>query len=108
MAKKKIDVKLVRKLQVMDIVATALQNEGFSVLDGELFGMTKGTIVIREKGKPDVQLKPIAPKSGLNQYVSIVEEEEEILEEEAEEEEPFDEEDNFEASFEIMEEIESE
>lgn len=70
---KKIDPKAVAKNEVMVAVQTALENLGFKVLDGTDFGMTKGTVVVR-LDNVDVQLKPIAPKAGVDRYEEEVEE----------------------------------
>lgn len=71
---KKVDVKAVAKETVMTVVERALIEAGFKVSDGESFGMTKGTIVVHTEAS-DVQIKPIAPKTGLTHYEAIEEEE---------------------------------
>lgn len=70
---KKVDPKAVAKSKVMEEVAIALRAEGYEVLDGEAFGMTKGTIVVRT-ADTDIQVKPITPKAGLTRY-EVAEEE---------------------------------
>ena len=72
-AAKKVDPKVVAKLEVMAIVKDALTNAGMTVLDGEKFGMTKGTVVVRH-GTADIQIKPIAPKAGETRYTEAEEE----------------------------------
>ncbi len=64
---KKVDPKAVAKKEVMAVVAEALVAAGFTVLTGEEFGMTAGTIVVRH-ATADIQLKPIAPKTGVDRY----------------------------------------
>ena len=64
---KKVDEKMVAKETVMKVVGDALIQAGFSISDGEDFGMTKGTLVIHGESI-DVQLKPIAPKTGVSRY----------------------------------------
>jgi hypothetical protein len=64
---KKVDPKMVAKLEVMSIVTKALQDAGLSVADGEQFGMTKGTIVVSH-AVSDIQIKPVAPKTGVDRY----------------------------------------
>lgn len=73
---KKVDVKKVAKLEVMEAVKRTFEGvDGFEVLDGVDFGMTAGTVIIRT-ATCDVQLKPITPKAGINHYESAIEEEE--------------------------------
>jgi hypothetical protein len=83
---KKVDAKKVEKAKVMDIVAKALAEAGYTVAFGEDFGFTAGTIVVKGE-KCDVQLKPITPKVGLDRYEVLVDEEEEAEEEQKEEKE---------------------
>lgn len=66
-AVKKVDPKAVEKANVMAKVSEALAGMGMTVLNGEDFGMTKGTIVVRTD-VTDVQIKPITPKVGLTRY----------------------------------------
>lgn len=70
---KKVDVKAVAKESVMTVVEKALIEAGFKVSAGEAYGMTKGTIVVHTEAS-DVQIKPIAPKTGLTHYEAIEEE----------------------------------
>jgi len=82
---KKVNVKDQAKKTVMETLIPVLEAQGFTVYDGEeKFGMTKGTLVVRTE-KCDIQLKPIAPKAGLDFYE--MEEEEEETEEETKTEE---------------------
>lgn len=64
---KKIDPKAVAKTLVMSEVSKDLVEAGFEVISGEDYGMTKGTLIIRLENV-DVQLKPIAPKAGIDRY----------------------------------------
>lgn len=72
---KKVDAKKVAKVEVMKVVEQALKDAGYMVMDGALFGMTAGTMVIRGE-KVDVQIKPITPKAGLDQYAELEDEDE--------------------------------
>ena len=71
---KKIDVKKVAKLEVSEIVREMFEEKGIVVLNGQDFGMTEGTLILRME-KTDIQVKLITPKSGLERY-EILEEEE--------------------------------
>ena len=64
---KKVDVKGIAKGKVMDLIVPVLQAEGYEVLDGVEYGMTKGTIIARKDGL-DVQIKPITAKAGIDMY----------------------------------------
>jgi hypothetical protein len=66
---KKVDAKAVAKSAVMAVVVEALKTAGFEVLDGADFGMTAGTVVVRD-AEFDVQIKPIVPKTGVSRYVA--------------------------------------
>ncbi len=84
---KKVDVKKVAKANIMDVVGKALMEAGYEVfLTGEDFGFTQGTIVCRTD-KCDVQIKPITPKTGIDFYELLEEEEEDEVEETLEENE---------------------
>lgn len=72
-ANKKVDVKKVMKTRIMEHIHDSLQSLGYEVLDGEKFGFTSGTLVIRTE-KCDIQIKPIAPKAGTYRYEEIIEE----------------------------------
>jgi hypothetical protein len=72
-AVKKVDPKMTAKVETMALVKSALEAQGLEVLDGVEFGMTSGTLVVRT-ATCDVQLKPIAPKAGVERY-AVVEEE---------------------------------
>ena len=67
MAVKKIDLKAVFKGTVMAQVKTFLEAQGFTVIDGVEYGMTKGTLIVRGIDF-DLQLKPITPKTGVDRY----------------------------------------
>ena len=71
---KKVDVKKVAKMKVMEIVCEALEAAGIPVLDGEDYGDTAGTIIARTE-KCDVKIRPITPKAGLERYERLEEEE---------------------------------
>lgn len=64
---KKVNPKDVAKKAVMDVITEALENAGMSVEDGLDYGFTKGTVVIHAE-TCDIQLKPIAPKAGVERY----------------------------------------
>ena len=67
---KKVDVKKVAKVEVMDVITKALVAAGYTVGDGVDFGMTAGTVVVHG-AKVDVQLKPITPKAGVDRYEAL-------------------------------------
>jgi hypothetical protein len=69
---KKVDPKMVAKEMVMDKVSDVLVAQGMTVLDGENYGFTKGTIIVRLENV-DIQLKPIAPKAGVDRYEEVTE-----------------------------------
>ena len=71
---KKVNPKEVAKLEIMEIIQNALLENGVEFKDGVDYGMTKGTIIVTHN-LTDVQIKPISPKSGLDRYAEIVEEE---------------------------------
>jgi len=77
---KKVDFKKVEKVSIMKVVSEALRSAGYAVEDGEDFGFTSGTVVVKGE-KCDIQLKPISPKAGLERYEALEEEEEEVEEE---------------------------
>ncbi len=64
---KKVDEKVVAKNEVMAMVSKMLEANGIKFDDGMEYGFTEGTIVIHLE-KFDVQLKPIAPKRGVERY----------------------------------------
>ena len=72
---KKVNPKDIAKERVMAIIKTSLEQVDIDYEDGVEFGMTKGTIVVHLDGC-DVQIKPIAPKAGLDKYEKVVEEDE--------------------------------
>lgn len=67
---KKVDPKAVAKAKVMDVAIKALEEAGYVVIGGSAFGMTAGTIVV-EVGGLHVQIKPIAPKAGIDRYEEV-------------------------------------
>ena len=76
---KKVDVKKVAKLALPKELANILKAEDKVVLDGENFGFTEGTLVVR-LGETDIQVKFITPKAGVIHYEELVDEDEEIEE----------------------------
>jgi hypothetical protein len=70
---KKVDLKMVAKESISEIVASALKDAGFVVKDGVEFGFTKGSLVV-ETPDTDVQVKLITPKAGIAKYVVPAEE----------------------------------
>ncbi len=67
MAKKKINPKTAGKKFIMAEVSNALVALGYDVSDGEDYGFTSGTMVVHTSDF-DIQIKPIAPKSGVSRY----------------------------------------
>ena len=74
--KRKVNPKDLAKEKVMAIIRESLEQVDIDYEDGAEYGMTKGTIVVHIDGY-DVQIKPIAPKAGLNCYQKVEYEEEE-------------------------------
>ena len=72
---KKVNEKDMAKNDIMNIIQKALEENGINFKDGVEYGMTKGTIVVHIDGH-DVQIKPIAPKAGLDCYQKVEYEEE--------------------------------
>lgn len=68
---KKVNMKDVAKVEIMEIIIKALENSGIEFKDGLDYGMTNGTIIVTHD-KADVQIKPISPKAGLDRYQEIV------------------------------------
>jgi hypothetical protein len=64
---KKVNPKDTAKNQVMEVVTNALVAAGYEVEDGAKFGFTQGTVVVHGN-EFDIQVKPIAPKTGVNRY----------------------------------------
>ena len=69
---KKVDVKAVAKASLMKTIKESLEQLEIQVLDGDKFGFTSGTLVIR-MGETDIQLKPIVPKAGVTRYEEVEE-----------------------------------
>lgn len=91
---KKVDFKKVEKMFVKGEIQELFEGLGYMVNDGkEIYGFTDGTLVV-EMDKCDIQIKLISPKSGIDRYEKLEEEEEEILEETGNEEEIPNEEEN--------------
>lgn len=67
---RKVNAKEVAKGDVMAIFAAALEAAGIDFEDGADFDMTKGTIVVHLEAC-DVQIKPIAPKNGIDRYAKV-------------------------------------
>ena len=74
---KKVDVKKVSKLKVSEEVSVMLGENGIGVEDGTLYGFTEGTLVAH-LDKCDIQIKLIAPKAGVDRYIKLEEEEEDV------------------------------
>ena len=64
---KKVDVKKVSKLEVSAKVKELFEGLGIEVGEGSEFGFTEGTLVLKLE-KCDIQVKLIAPKSGIERY----------------------------------------
>ena len=73
--RRKVNPKDVAKERVMAIIKESLEQVDIDYEDGAEYGMTRGTIVAHIDGY-DVQIKPIAPKAGLNCYQKVEYEEE--------------------------------
>ena len=73
--RRKVNPKDVAKERVMAIIRESLEQVAIEYEDGAEYGMTKGTIIVHVDGY-DVQIKPIAPKAGLNCYQKVEYEEE--------------------------------
>lgn len=72
---KKVDVKAVEKERVSKILRESATGEGLEILDGEAFGFTKGSFVVRT-AVCDIQVKIISPKAGVTRYSEVEETEE--------------------------------
>ena len=70
---KKVNVKDLAKMEVMSIIVKALEAEGISVKDGKDYGFTAGTVIVGHD-VCDIQIKPVAPKTGITRYEVEVEE----------------------------------
>lgn len=70
---KKVDVKKVAKMALSKELAEILKSEGKEILNGEDFGFTEGTLVVR-LANTDIQIKLIAPKAGITHYEELKEE----------------------------------
>ena len=68
--KRKVNPKDLVKEKVMAIIRESLEQVDIDYEDGAEYGMTKGTIVVHVDGY-DVQIKPIAPRAGLNTYQKV-------------------------------------
>lgn len=73
---KKVDVKKVSKMEVSSLVRELFEGLGIEVGNGVDYGMTEGTLILT-MDKCDVQVKLITPKSGIDRYEKLEEEEEE-------------------------------
>ena len=72
---KKVDVKAVEKERVSKILRESATVKGLEILDGEAFGFTKGSFVVRT-AVCDIQVKIISPKAGVTRYSEVEETEE--------------------------------
>ena len=77
---KKVDVKKVTKMEVSTQIAEMFGKLGVTVGLADDYGFTEGTLVL-SMPKCDVQVKIITPKSGVDRYEKVTEEEEEEVEE---------------------------
>lgn len=71
---KKINPKEVGKNKVMEMLKECLTQNDILFENGEDFGFTKGTLVLHLE-EFDMQLKPITPKTGIERYEKLEEEE---------------------------------
>ena len=67
---KKIDVKVVAKENMSKVLAEFFESRGLKVEDGEEYGKTAGTLIIKKGGDLpcDMQVKLITPKRGVDEY----------------------------------------
>ena len=72
---RKVNVKDIAKVDIMNIIQEALEAHDIDFKDGVDYGMTNGTIIVTHD-KADVQIKPISPKAGLERYQEVIFEEE--------------------------------
>lgn len=72
---KKVDVKTVEKERISKILRESATAGGLEILDGEAFGFTKGSFVVRA-AFCDIQVKIISPKAGVTRYSEVEETEE--------------------------------
>ena len=64
---KKVNPKEVFRKSIMTTVLQALEDLGIETGDGEDYGFTSGTLVVKGK-EYDMQLKPIVPKAKVSRY----------------------------------------
>lgn len=67
---KTLSLKEKEKLGVMEVIVKALKENGFDVEDGAKYGMSMGTVVVKEVFN-DIQIKPIVPKTGVERYTMV-------------------------------------
>lgn len=67
---KKINPKEVEKNKVMEMLKEYFTQNDILFEDGEEFGFTKGTLVLH-LDECDMQLKPITPKTGIERYEKL-------------------------------------
>lgn len=73
---KKVDVKAVEKERISNILRECCSiAEGLEIQDGEAFGFTKSSFVVRT-AVCDIQVKIISPKAGVTRYSEVEETEE--------------------------------
>lgn len=71
---KKVDLKKVNKMEMSKLLTETLKANGYDVHEGEKFGMTAGTLVVKLE-LCDIQIKLITPKAGVDHYEELQEEE---------------------------------
>ena len=71
---KKINPKEIGKNKVMEMLKECLTQNNIPFENGEEFGFTKGTLVLHLE-EFDMQLKPITPKTGVERYEKLEDEE---------------------------------
>ena len=64
---KKVDVKMVAKVALSEVLAKAAADAGYEVKSGEDFGLAKGAFVVSTEDT-DVKVVLTAPKAGLTRY----------------------------------------
>ena len=73
---KKVDVKMVAKLALSEVLAKAAVEAGYTVKAGEDFGLAKGAFVVVD-AETDVKVVLTTPKAGAVRYEVAADEVEE-------------------------------
>lgn len=70
---KKVDVKMVAKVALSEVLAKAAAEAGYEVKSGEDYGLAKGAFVV-STDETDVKVVFTAPKAGVTRYEVVTEE----------------------------------